>query len=508
MTIYPPGGTHDLSDLLADFGRWISEYWRSLPARPVLSQVGPGDVLGRLPAHPPEQPGGASLWEEIRADLDSIVVPGLTHWQHPGFYAYFPANISVPAIVGDLVSAGLGVQGMLWLTSPACTELETRVLDWLRELLGLPECFDSRPEVSGGPPGGGWGGGVIQGTASEATLSAMVAGRDRARRDRQRAGVVGRPEFVVYASSQAHSSIAKAAMIAGIADHANDDRHVRLVEVDRELAMNPAALGEAMRQDVEAGLTPCFVCANVGTTATTAMDRIDLIADQVERLPTGAPKPWVHVDAAHAGAAAVCPEYRGMLRGAERADSFCFNPHKWLLTNFDCDCFFVRDRRPLIESLSVTPSYLRNQASESGAVIDYRDWQIPLGRRFRALKLWFVIRAFGAAGLRDHIRRTIGLASRFEEHMRADARFEVVTPRTLNLVCFRIRGASDEVQRQVMDGINRCGAAFLTHAVVPLGEDRRPSCVLRVAVGSPLTQAPDIDRLWEMISTRADEVLG
>ena len=150
MTIYPPGGTHDLSDLLADFGRWISEYWRSLPARPVLSQVGPGDVLGRLPAHPPEQPGGASLWEEIRADLDSIVVPGLTHWQHPGFYAYFPANISVPAIVGDLVSAGLGVQGMLWLTSPACTELETRVLDWLRELLGLPECFDSRPEVSGG----------------------------------------------------------------------------------------------------------------------------------------------------------------------------------------------------------------------------------------------------------------------------------------------------------------------------------------------------------------------
>jgi aromatic-L-amino-acid decarboxylase len=504
MTTYPPAGPHDLPQLLADFGRWISDYWQSLPERPVLSRATPGDVLGKLPQHPPELPGGDTLWQDIRADLDSIVVPGLTHWQHPSFYAYFPANISVPAILGDVVSAGLGVQGMLWLTSPACTELETRVLDWLRELLGLPVCFDSRPEVSGVP----WGGGVIQGTASEATLSAMVAGRDRVRRERQGAGVAGRAEFVVYASGQSHSSIAKAAMIAGIADGANDDRHIRLIDVDDELAMKPGALGEAMRADLSAGLTPCFVCVNVGTTATTAMDRIDQIAAEVDGLPAGTPRPWVHVDAAHAGAAAVCPEHRGMLRGLERADSFCFNPHKWLLTNFDCDCFFVRDRRPLIEALSVTPSYLRNQASESGAVIDYRDWQIPLGRRFRALKLWFVIRAFGAEGLRAHVRRTIGLASRFEEHVRSDGRFEVVTRRTLNLVCFRLRETGDEAQRRLMDRINQGGSAFLSHAVVPLGEPRRPSFVLRVAVGAPLTRESDIDRLWRTISTHANEVLG
>ncbi len=508
--------------------RWIESYWDRLSALPVLSQAKPGEVLAKLPPHPPQAGSGTgeAFWAGVRADLDAIVVPGLTHWQHPGFFAYFPANISTPAIVGELLSAGLGVQGMLWLTSPACTEIETRVLDWLREMLGLPACFDSRGEgqtsktpngqrAKEEPAGKASGGGVIQGTASEATLSAMVAARDRARRAMSTPGPPPppRPEYTVYASTQAHSSIVKAAMIAGIADSAADTRHVRLIDVDDAYAMRTDLLEAALREDLAAGLVPCFVCANVGTTATTAMDPIGGIAAVLDRVfaASDRPKPWLHVDAAHAGAAAVCPEFRGMLKGVEDADSFCFNPHKWLLTNFDCDCFYVKDRRPLIDALSITPDYLRNQASDSGAVIDYRDWQIPLGRRFRALKLWFVIRAFGVEGLQAHIRRTVGLASHFEALVRADDRFEIVAPRTVNLVCFRLRG-SDELNRTLVDTINASGRAFLIHTVVPSrpvspGKPAK-TLILRLAVGAPATEQAHIDAVWDQIKQTASDLLG
>ncbi|XVJ61158.1 MAG: aspartate aminotransferase family protein [Tepidisphaera sp.] len=495
--------------------RWIESYWDRLPSLPVLSQAKPGEVLAKLPDHPPEAGSGTSqaFWDDIRRDLDAIVVPGLTHWQHPGFFAYFPANISTPAIVGELLSAGLGVQGMLWLTSPACTEIETRVLDWLREMLGLPACFDSRSSLNGGSNGGG----VIQGTASEATLSALVAARDRARRSlsSQAANAAPRlrPEYTVYASTQAHSSIMKAAMIAGIADSAADTRHVRLIDVDDAYAMRTDLLEAALREDLAAGLTPCFVCANVGTTATTAMDPIGGIAAALDRVfaASGRPRPWLHVDAAHAGAAAVCPEFRPMLKGVEHADSFCFNPHKWLLTNFDCDCFYVKDRRPLIDALSITPDYLRNQASDSGAVIDYRDWQIPLGRRFRALKLWFVIRAFGVEGLQAHIRRTVALAAQFEALVRADDRFEIVAPRTVNLVCFRLKG-SDDLNRTLVDTINASGRAFLIHTVVPTrpmspGKPAK-TLILRLAVGAPATEQAHIDAVWDQIKQTASDLLG
>jgi aromatic-L-amino-acid decarboxylase len=322
-----------------------------------------------------------------------------------------------------------------------------------------------------------------------------------------------RPEYTVYASTQAHSSIVKAAMIAGIADSAADTRHVRLIDVDDAYAMRTDLLEAALREDLAAGLVPCFVCANVGTTATTAMDPIGGIAAVLDRVfaASDRPKPWLHVDAAHAGAAAVCPEFRGMLKGVEHADSFCFNPHKWLLTNFDCDCFYVKDRRPLIDALSITPDYLRNQASDSGAVIDYRDWQIPLGRRFRALKLWFVIRAFGVEGLQAHIRRTVGLASHFEALVRADDRFEIVAPRTVNLVCFRLRG-SDELNRTLVDTINASGRAFLIHTVVPSrpvspGKPAK-TLILRLAVGAPATEQAHIDAVWDQIKQTASDLLG
>ncbi len=473
---------------------------------PVLSRVRPGEVMGRLPEEPPERGFGEEGWREVLRDLDEIVVPGLTHWQHPRFFGYFPANASVPAMMGELVSAGLGVQGMLWLTSPACTEIETRVVDWLREMLGLPECFDSREGV-----GGGVGGGVIQGTASEATLAAMVAGRDRVRRWEKSAGKWGgkgggHGRYVVYASGQAHSSIVKAAMIAGIADGPEDVTHVRLIEVDERFAMRADRLGEAMREDIAAGLVPCFVCASVGTTGTTAVDPTEQIAGVIAGVcgaEGGGMPVWLHVDAAHAGSACVAPEFRWMLAGVERADSFCFNPHKWLLTNFDCDCFYVRDRRHLIDAMSVTPEYLRNRASDSGEVIDYRDWQVPLGRRFRALKLWFVIRAYGAEGLREHVRRTVGLAAKFEGLVRGDERFEVVAPRVVNLVCFRRKGP-DAANRMLLERLNATGRVFLSHTMLPEGAGRVDArYTIRVAVGTPTTSEADIGELWELVSSMA-----
>lgn len=508
----------DPSDFLAQLdalGRWLAEYWASLPSRPVLSPAKPGDLLGKLPEHPPPQPGGSTLWADIRRDLDELIAPGLTHWQHPRFFAYFPANISPPAILGELLSAGLGVQGMLWLTSPACTELETRVLDWTREMLGLPACFDSRPAVNGG----GGGGGVIQGTASEAVLSAMVAARDVARKAARSAGSP-RPEFTVYASTQAHSSVVKAAMIAGIAESPDDSAHVRLIDVDDGYAMRPELLEAAMREDVARGLVPCFVCATAGTTATTAMDPIGDAAEAIARVrgDSGAPI-WLHVDAAHAGSAAVCPEFRDMLAGLDRADSFSFNPHKWLLTNFDLDCFYVRDRKPLINALSVTPEYLRNQATDTGQVIDYRDWQIPLGRRFRALKLWFVIRHYGVEGLQKHVRRTVGLARLFESLVAADPRFELSAPAPLNLVCFRLRGP-DELSKRLMDTVNATGRVFLTHAVVPNrsggtavsggtgGGAPGKVLIVRMAVGAPATQEADVREAWDLLRQAASNLLG
>ncbi|GAA1828223.1 pyridoxal-dependent decarboxylase [Luedemannella flava] len=462
---------------------WVADYWTSLPQRRVRPADPPGAVAAKLPAGPPATGDGfASLVD----DLDTIIAPGLTHWQHPRFFAYFPANTSGPSVLGDLVAAGLGVQGMLWATGPACTEVETVVLDWLADLLDLPEKFRSRST----------GGGVIQDSASSATLVATLAALHRASGGDWRAEGTRR-RYTVYTSTEGHSSIEKAARMAGIGDAG-----LRLIEVDEEtLAMRPDRLRERIAADVAAGAVPALVVATVGTTSTTAVDPLPAIAEITREYGI-----WLHVDAAYAGSAAVCPELRAGQVGLEHADSYCFDPHKWLLTGFDCDAFWVADRAGLIQALSVLPEYLRNAATDSDAVIDYRDWQVPLGRRFRALKLWFVLRWYGAEGLRAHIRSHVALARDFAALVRADQRFEIVAPYPYALVVFRLRGAApddaDRANAALLERLNADGGVYLSHTRV------RGRYALRLAVGSPRTTAADVAAAWDAIRSAADAVAG
>ena len=466
---------------------WIADYWARLggPADglpPVQSADPPGTVAGRLPAGPPET---GEDFAKILADLDAVVLPGMTHWQHPGFFGWFPANTSGPSVLGDLVSSGLGVQGMLWSSGPACTEMETVTLDWLADLLDLPARFRSTSA----------GGGVIQDSASSATLVATLAALHRASGGAWRGeGVSGGPgPYHVYTSTQGHSSIEKAARIAGLGDGA-----VRLVDVDdATLAMRPDALRAALAADRAAGATPALVVATVGTTSTAAVDPLPAIGELCREY--GA---WLHVDAAYAGAAAVCPEFRDLHAGLELADSYCFDPHKWLLTGFDCDAFWVADRAGLIEALTVLPEYLRNAATESGAVIDYRDWQVPLGRRFRALKLWFVLRWYGAEGLRAHVRDSVALAGEFADLVRGDDRFEIAAPPALSLVCFRLVGADEKTDAELLRRVNAGGECFLTHMSV------HGRHALRFAVGSPYTRKEHVTAAWRRVADAATDLLA
>jgi aromatic-L-amino-acid decarboxylase len=450
---------------------WIADYYERIESFPVLSQVSPGDIRAGLPAQPPER---GEPFEDVLRDLGEKILPGITHWQHPSFFAYFPANASGPAILGDLLASGLGVQGMLWATSPAATELETHVLDWLATLLDLPARFRSD-----GP-----GGGVIQHTASDAALVALLAALHRVSGGRTERAGVGAGRYAVYTSNQTHSSVEKACRIAGLGADS-----LRKLDVDRvTLAARPDHLRSLIEADRAAGIVPALVVASVGATGTGSVDPVrELAAIAAE---AGA---WLHVDAAWAGVAAVAPELRWLNDGLEAADSYATNPHKWLLTNFDCDAFWVADRAALVGALSILPEYLRNAATESGAVIDYRDWHVPLGRRFRALKLWAVIRWYGAEGLRAHIRAHVALAQEFASWVEADERFEVVTPHPLALVTFRLR-AGDEPTLDLMRRVNASGQAYLTHTVV---EGR---AALRLAIGSPLTERRHVEAVWRLLA--------
>jgi aromatic-L-amino-acid decarboxylase len=452
---------------------WIADYLATVESRPVLSQATPGSIRSLLPVEPPAQGEPFDAW---MADIERIVMPGITHWQSPNFFAYFPANASEPSILGELLSAGLGVQGMLWATSPACTEVETHVLDWLVGMLGLPEAFRSD----------GIGGGVIQDTASSSTLCALLAARERATGFRTNADGVGAAEarLVAYTSVHMHSSLAKAMRIAGLGESA-----LRLIEADDRHALRVDRLEEAVRADRAAGRRPFFVCATVGTTSSTAIDPVRAIGERCREHGL-----WLHVDAAMLGTAALCPEFRWIHDGVELADSYCFNPHKWMFTNFDCDVLWVRDRAALINTLTVLPEYLRNKATESGAVFDYRDWHIPLGRRFRALKLWFVIRHYGVEGLRELVRHHVRLAERFESLVRGDERFEVCAPRTMNLVCFRLRG-DDAANEALLERVNASGRAYLSHTKL----DGRYT--LRMSIGQTRVEARHVDAAWELISS-------
>ncbi|MGV9214710.1 pyridoxal-dependent decarboxylase [Micromonospora sp. RB23] len=458
---------------------WIADYWTTLHQRPVTSVDPPGTVAEALAGSPPTT-GGEPV-EAVLADLDTIVLPGLTHWQHPGFFGYFPANTSGPSLLGDLVSSGLGVQGMMWATSPACTELETVMMDWLAELLDLPSRFSST-----GP-----GGGVIQDSASSATLVATLAALHRASAGRWRTTGIDR-RYRAYTSVHGHSSIEKAARIAGLGADG-----VRTLNVDPDTqALRPDALRAAIEADLAAGDVPAIVVATIGTTSTTAIDPVAEIGAICAEYGV-----WLHVDAAYAGAAAVCPELRWSHAGLEYADSYCFDPHKWLLTGFDCDAFWVADRSELVEALTVLPEYMRNAASESGAVLDYRDWQVPLGRRFRALKLWFVLRWYGVEGLRAHIRSGVALAARFADHLRADNRFELAAPHPFSLVCFRLR-TDDDTNTALLASVNATGRAHLTHTRVA------GRYTLRLAVGAPQTTEAHIDETWTLLAEAADKLLA
>jgi aromatic-L-amino-acid decarboxylase len=451
---------------------WIADYQERVESFPVLSRVKPGELRAALPANPPAQ---GEPFDAVLKDVDRLILPGVTHWQSPNFFAYFPSNSSGPGILGDLLSSGLDVQGMLWSTSPACTELETHMMDWLVAMLGLPKKFLSSST----------GGGVIQDTASSSALCALLTARERATNYvSNKKGCDGR--LVAYVSTQTHSSLEKAAMIAGIGVE-----NLRLIEVDQNLAMRPDALARQIDADLHAGLTPFFVCATVGTTSSNAMDPVAAIGAVCREHNL-----WLHVDAAMAGTAMLCPEFRHLQNGVELADSYNFNPHKWMFTNFDCSCFWVADRKALVQTLSILPEYLRNQASESGAVIDYRDWQIQLGRRFRSLKLWFVIRHYGVEGLQHHIRQHVQLAQQFADWVRKDDRFELAAPVPLNLVCFRLK-AGDAANQGILDRLNRSGNLFLTHTKL------NGRLTLRLCVGQTHTQVRHVENAWKRICEEA-----
>ena len=447
---------------------WIVDYLEGVERHPVASPVAPGWVRTQLPTSPPAEP---ESFDAVLADVDRVIVPGLTHWQHPSFFAYFPANSSYPAILGELLAAGLGVNGMLWATSPACTELETLMLDWMVELLGLPDRFLSS----------GTGGGAIQGTASEAALCAILAARERATGGAgNRAGAPG--DLVAYATAQAHSSIEKGIRIAGIGSD-----NLRVVAHDDTLAMRPDALAAAIAEDRAAGQRPFFVCATAGTTSTLAFDPVPAVAEICR-----AEGVWLHVDAAMSGIAALCPELRWVNAGLEAADSYCTNPHKWMGVNFDCDLLWVADRAALLAALSILPEYLRTAAGEAGAVIDYRDWQIPLGRRFRALKLWFALRCDGVEATRVMIRNHVAWTQELAGWIAADDRFEIVAPHPLNLVCVALR-AGDRATDTLVEAANATGEALFTRSVV----DGRS--ILRFCVGGRTTERRHVEAGWRLL---------
>ncbi|MCH8813733.1 MAG: aminotransferase class V-fold PLP-dependent enzyme [Chloroflexi bacterium] len=454
---------------------WIADYMENVEEYPVLSRVKPGDVRAGLPAAAPEE---GEPFERILKDVDEIIMPGVTHWQSPNFFGYFPGNTSGPSILGELLSAGLGVQGMMWVTSPACTELETHVLDWLAEMVGLPEKFKSTAT----------GGGVIQATASSGSLVAAVAAREQATGGRSNEAGVS-DGLTAYTSAEAHSSIEKAVRIAGIGS-----ANLRKIETDETFAMRPAALAQAIRDDKVAGRTPVLVCATVGTTSSTAIDPVPEIGRICAEHGV-----WLHVDAAMAGTAALCPEFRFLHEGLEFADSYLFNPHKWMLTNVDCSAFYVADRRKLTAAMSVVPEYLRNVASESGEVIDYRDWQVELGRRFRSLKLWFVIRSYGVKALREIVRGHVAMAQEFAAWVEDDPDFEVAAPVLLSLVCFRHRGG-DEVNQEIMDRVNEAGRMFMTHTKLD------GKLTLRLSIGQETTGRKHVERAWETIRKAAGAI--
>ncbi len=456
------------------FVDWMADYLAHVERYPVRAQVKPGEIAARLAEAPPER---GEPMDAIFADFQAHVLPGVTHWQHPSFFAYFPANSSPPSVLAEMLTATLGAQCMLWQTSPAATELETRVLDWLRRMIGLPPGFA----------------GVIQDSASSATLCALLVARERAtgwRVNEEGLGAVG--PLAVYTSEEAHSATEKGLKIAGFGR-----RNLRKIPVDDRFAMVPAALDAAIAADRAAGVTPACVVATLGTTGVGGIDPLRPIGELCREHSV-----FLHVDAAWAGSALILPEHRWMLAGIEYVDSFVFNPHKWLLTNFDCSAHLMRDPDALVRTLSILPEFLKTR--EGTRVIDYRDWSIPLGRRFRALKLWFVIRSYGVAGLREIVARHIAWGQELAHQVAAASDFELLAPSSLALFCFRYHPAGmddeaalDRLNQQLLERLNDSGALYLTQTRV------RGRYAIRFAVGQTSTERRHVQAAWERIQETA-----
>ncbi|XP_076178291.1 histidine decarboxylase isoform X2 [Ptiloglossa arizonensis] len=460
---------------------YIADYLANIRSRRVYPAVSPGYLRNVLPTSAPVD---GESWEDIFADIEKCIMPGVTHWQSPHMHAYFPALNSPASLLADMLADAINCLGFTWASSPACTELETIVMNWLGKMIGLPEEFLHRP-------GGSGGGGVIQTTASEATLVCLLAARTRAIRDVQQNEPDRLPaeinsRLIAYCSDQAHSSVEKAGLIGLV--------RMRYIESDDDLSMRGEALLEAITHDRAEGLLPFFVCATLGTTGACAFDNLKEVGQVC--VENGL---WLHVDAAYAGSAFVCPEFRGWLQGIEYADSIAFNPSKWLMVHFDCTAMWVKSSQALHRTFNVDPLYLKHE--NSGLAIDYMHWQIPLSKRFRALKLWFVIRNYGITGLQKHIREGVRLAQKFEALVLADARFEIPATRHLGLVVFRLRGENTLTER-LLKKMNTRGRVHCVPAAL------HGKYVIRFTVTSTNTTNEDILRDWAEIRNTANEILG
>ena len=453
---------------------WMGDYLAGIEALPVKAQVRPGEILEQLPAGPPRE---GEAFERIFADFEKIIVPGITHWQHPSFFAYFPANSSPASVLAEMLTATMGVQAMIWQTSPAAAELEERVMKWLADMIGLPAPFT----------------GVIQDTASTGTLCSLLTARERHSGFRtNRTGLGGCETFTCYSSSEAHSSVEKAVKIAGVGSE-----NLRKIAVDHDFALVPEELERAIRRDIDRKLTPLWAVATLGTTGSTAVDPLKAIASICGRYGV-----WLHVDAALAGTALILPEMRWMSEGIERVDSLVFNPHKWMFTNFDCSAYFVKDPGALIQTFEILPEYLKTR--EDNRVNNYRDWGIPLGRRFRALKLWFVIRQFGVEGLQEKIRQHLRLAGELAEKIAVSGDFELLAPVRLNTLCFRFhpKGVDDPVQLNTLNAallekLNGSGKLYMTHTKL------EGAFTLRLVVGQTNVEERHVVAAWERIQETA-----
>jgi len=456
------------------FVDWIADYFKNVEKFPVLSPLEPGDVKKNIPAVPPAR---GEAMEGIFRDFERILLPGISHWQHPGWFAYFPANSSPASVLGEFLTAGLGAQCMVWQTSPAAAELEEVVLDWLRQMTGLPENFS----------------GVIQDTASTATLCALLSARERSTGFASNEAGLQTP-LTVYASEEAHSSVDKGVKIAGFGS-----KNFRRLPTDERFAVIPEKLEEAMTRDRDAGFVPACVVATVGTTSSGAIDPLRAVGEICRKHGT-----WFHVDAAWAGTAALLPEKRWILDGVELADSFVFNPHKWMVTNFDCSAYFVKDPATLVRTFEIHPEYLKTGVDAK--VKNYRDWGIQLGRRFRALKLWFVIRSYGVEGLQAMVREHLRLAALVKDWVEGDDRFELLAPVDLGLVCFRLddgreESGLNELNRRLLERVNASGRVFLTHTTL------RGKYTIRLVVGQRTTEERHVRGAWDIISAAAGDVL-